>query len=117
MDDCIFCKIAAGKASAKILFQDERVTAFRDAHPVMPVHVLIIPNQHIESMNDVRPDDVNLLGYMTVVAGKLAEAEGIASSGYRLVINTGKNAGQSIFHLHMHLLGGKSMPFRFDVEH
>lgn len=113
MNDCIFCQIIAGEAPATIVYADEQVTAFYDIHPITPVHILIVPNQHIESVNDIEEDHAALLGHLIVVARQLAFDNGLEQRGYRLVINTGPEAGQSIFHLHLHLIGGRRMPFRF----
>ncbi|GAP10235.1 diadenosine tetraphosphate (Ap4A) hydrolase and other HIT family hydrolases [Bellilinea caldifistulae] len=113
MNDCIFCRIIAGEAPATILYADEQVTAFYDIHPITPVHILVVPNRHIESVNEVEEEDAKLLGHLVVVARHLAIANGLERRGYRLVINTGPDAGQSVFHLHLHLIGGRSMPFRF----
>jgi histidine triad (HIT) family protein len=105
--NCIFCKIAAGQIGGPPLYQDDRVTAFRDINPQAPVHVLIIPNKHIVSLNEATAEDEALLGYLLLTAAKLAQQEGVAESGYRLVANTGADGGQSVFHLHLHLLGGR----------
>ena len=107
--DCIFCKIAAGEIGGSPLYKDEQVTAFRDINPQAPVHVLIIPNKHIVSLNEATEEDQALLGYLVLVAAKLAQQEGIAAGGYRLVANTGPDGGQSVFHLHWHLLGGRRL--------
>lgn len=107
--NCIFCKIAAGQMGGPPLYQDEHVTAFRDINPQAPVHLLIIPNKHIVSLNEAAVEDQALLGHLLLTAATLAEQEGIAGSGYRLVTNTGPNGGQSVFHLHMHLLGGRKL--------
>lgn len=104
--DCIFCRIIAGQAEGKIIYHDEDVTAFMDAKPATPVHVLIVPNKHIASVNELEEADSFLIGRMTLVAKRLAQEQGVNESGYRLVINTGPNSGQSVFHIHMHLLGG-----------
>ena len=114
MSHCVFCQIAAGQIPAKILYQDDQVTAFHDAHPIAPVHVLIVPNRHIESVNQVNPADEPVLGHLIQVARQLAPELGVQHSGYRLVVNTGPDAGQSVFHLHLHLIGGRSLPFRFE---
>ena len=106
---CIFCKIAAGESPATILYKDELVTAFRDIPPAAPVHVLIIPNKHIESVNAVEKEDEPMLGHLFSVARKIAETEGIAGAGYRLISNTGSDAGQTVHHIHMHILGGHRM--------
>ncbi len=108
MSSCTFCRIARGQESARIVYQDEDVTAFHDRNPQAPIHVLIIPNEHIESTNEVTDEDVDLLGRLFVVARHVAEEEGV-TRGYRLVVNTGSQAGQSVFHLHMHLLGGRPL--------
>ena len=108
MRTCPFCRIAAGKESASIVYQDEDVTAFRDRNPQAPTHVLIIPNEHVESVDQVKAGDVDWLGRLIVVARDVAKQEGL-TSGYRLVVNTGPEAGQSVHHLHVHLLGGRPM--------
>jgi histidine triad (HIT) family protein len=110
-DSCIFCKIVSGDARATILYRDDQVTAFRDAHPVAPTHILIVPNRHIESVGTLEAEDEKLTGHLFTVARKLAEEEGVAKGGYRLIINTGSNGGQTIFHLHMHLIGGQRMRY------
>ena len=107
--DCIFCKIIAGEIPAEILYQDEEIIAFRDINPQAPVHLIIIPRKHIPSIRDLADDDLPLLGHMTVVANRLADEEGISSGGYRLIINCGEEAGQTVFHIHMHLLGGRRL--------
>lgn len=108
-NSCIFCKIVSGDARATILYRDEQVTAFRDSHPVAPTHILIVPNRHLESVGTLETEDEQLTGHLFTVARKLAEEEGIAKGGYRLIINTGSNGGQTIFHLHLHLIGGQRM--------
>jgi histidine triad (HIT) family protein len=110
--DCIFCQIVAGQINGKVIYKDQEVTAFLDAHPAAPVHVLIVPNKHIESVNQLEEADASLLGRMTLVAKQLAREKGVDESGYRLVVNTGPNSGQSVFHLHMHLLGGRHLGIR-----
>ncbi|RMF48150.1 MAG: histidine triad nucleotide-binding protein [Anaerolineae bacterium] len=107
--ECIFCKIVAGKAHGEVLYQDDLVTAFRDIHPIAPVHLLIVPNRHIASVNHVDAADEPALGRMFRVARQLAAEMGIAESGYRLSVNTGFDGGQAVHHLHMHLLGGRRM--------
>lgn len=109
MSDCIFCKIINGEAKADIVYRDEQVTAFRDLHPAAPIHILIVPNRHIESVNSLRDEDEALVGHLFMVAAQLAAREGIAEAGYRLIANTGAHGGQTIFHLHLHLLGGARM--------
>ncbi len=107
--DCIFCKIATGQIGGAPLFQDEHVTAFRDINPQAPTHVLIIPNKHIVSLNEANEHDQGLLGKLMLTAARLAQSEGVAGDGYRLVLNTGPNGGQSVFHVHVHLLAGRRL--------
>lgn len=109
MSDCIFCKIIKGDIPSTNVYKDEHVTAFRDINPAAPTHILIVPNKHIESVNMLIPDDEPLIGKLFASAKLLAAQEGIANSGYRLVVNTGAEAGQTVFHLHLHLLGGRAM--------
>jgi histidine triad (HIT) family protein len=111
MANCIFCNILAGKSASQMLYQDELVSAFRDIHPVAPVHVLVVPNQHIASLNDLTSDNEALAGHLLRVARQLAKQEGIDATGYRLIVNTGPHAGQAVFHLHVHLIGGQRMRF------
>ena len=105
----LFSKIIAREIPAEIVFQDERVTAFRDINPQAPTHILIVPNKAIPTVNDVTPDDEHTLGHLFIVAKKLAAEEGIAENGYRLLINCGDHGHQEVFHLHMHLVGGKPL--------
>jgi len=109
MSDCIFCKIIAGEIPSKQVYKDDLVTAFYDINPVAPVHVLIVPNEHIPSVNEVQESHEAILGRMFTVAKKIAAEHGIAERGYRLVVNTGAEGGQEVFHLHMHLLGGRKL--------
>jgi len=109
MIDCVFCKIIAGELEGEFVYQDDEIVAFHDINPQAPVHVLIVPRKHISSLNDVDPKDVPLIGKMAVVAQKIAKDFGVAETGYRLVWNTGENAGQWVYHVHMHLLGGRRM--------
>ena len=109
MDECIFCKIIRGEMPATIVYKDEQVTAFRDIHPVAPTHILLIPNQHIISTNNVKERDEQLLGHMLTVVKPIADKEGISKSGYRLIVNTGPDANQVVFHLHLHIIGGQRM--------
>ncbi len=108
MSDCIFCRIVRDQAPARIVYQDEDVTAFHDLNPCAPTHVLIIPNRHVAGADQIGQADTVLMGKLFVVARHLAEQEGVAD-GYRLVINNGPLAGQSVFHLHIHLLGGRPL--------
>jgi histidine triad (HIT) family protein len=110
-ETCLFCKIVAGEIPAQIVYQDEHVTAFRDIHPQAPVHLLIIPNQHIPSVADLTEAQAPLLGAMTRAAASIAAREGISTSdqGYRLLINYGEDGGLVVYHLHMHLMGGRKL--------
>jgi histidine triad (HIT) family protein len=109
-ENCIFCQIVTGKASTEIVYQDDLVTSFPDRRPAAPVHLLIVPNRHITSMNRINEEDTTLLGHILIVARRLAEQYNISQTGYRFVINTGAEAGQTIFHLHAHLIGGQALP-------
>jgi len=109
--DCIFCKIISGKAPAAIIYRDELVIAFRDIHPVARTHILVVPNRHISSLNELATTDEVLVGHMVMVAKELAAQEGVAEHGYRLMINTGVHGGQTIQHLHVHLIAGKLARF------
>lgn len=106
MENCLFCRIAARQLPAKIVFEDETVLAFEDLHPQSPVHVLIVPRKHIPSLKEAAPEDEALLGHLLSVAAQLARERNI-EKGYRTVINNGPWAGQSVYHLHVHLLGGR----------
>jgi histidine triad (HIT) family protein len=106
--NCIFCKIASGQIGVP-LFQDEHVTAFRDINPQAPTHILIIPNKHIVSLNEADDTDQALMGKLMLTAARLAQSERVADDGYRLVLNTGPNGGQSVFHVHVHLLAGRRL--------
>jgi len=110
MDDCLFCKIGAKKISGKIVYEDDRIFAFEDINPQAPSHILICPRKHFNSLTDATQDDSALLGDILLVAAKLARERQLLE-GYRTVINNGAGAGQSVFHLHLHLLGGR--PFRW----
>ena len=105
----MFSKIVNREIPADIVFQDDRVTAFRDIHPQAPSHILIIPNKPIPSVNEVSEEDEAVLGYLFIVASRLADQEGIAENGYRLLVNCGRHGGQEVYHLHMHLLGGRPL--------
>ncbi len=107
--NCVFCRIVRREAPADIVYQDDEITAFRDINPQAPVHILIVPRRHIPAVAALGADDGALAGRLMLVARDLAEREGIARSGYRLVVNNGPQAGQSVEHLHLHLLGGRSM--------
>ena len=108
-DDCGFCKLVAGEMDVSFLYESDDIVAFRDINPKAPVHILVVPRKHIPKISDVKDADQLLLGRMLSIAKELAEKEGISDSGYRLIINCGENAGQEIFHLHLHLLGGRRL--------
>lgn len=105
----IFSKIINGEIPGDIVYKDEQVTAFRDIDPKAPIHILIVPNKEIPTVNDVTPEDEPTLGHMFTVAKKIAEKEGIAQSGFRLLVNCNRDANQEVFHLHMHLFGGRPL--------
>ena len=107
--ETIFTKIVAGDIPADIVYRDDTVTAFRDINPQAPTHILIIPNEVIPTVNDIRQDQESLTGHLLTVAAKIAQDEGIDQDGYRLIINCNRHGGQEVFHLHMHLLGGRPM--------
>lgn len=109
MSDCIFCKIIKGEIPSTHVYRDEQVTAIRDINPAAPTHILILPNRHIDSVNMLTKEDEQLIGHLFTTAKQLAAPEGIADGGYRLIMNTGADAGQTIFHIHLHLLGGAPM--------
>jgi histidine triad (HIT) family protein len=106
-DSCLFCRIVRREVPAKLVHEDEHTLAFRDIDPKAPTHVLVIPKAHVGSLNDV--SDAAMLGTLMLVAKSIAESEGISSDGYRMVVNTGPNAGQSVSHIHLHLLGGRRL--------
>ena len=106
--DCLFCKLIAGQIPSKKVYEDDKVFAFEDINPQAPTHVLIIPKQHIEGLNKASEEDAEILGYMQLTAAKLGRERGI-ESGYRTVLNVGPGAGQSVFHIHLHLLGGRNL--------
>ena len=107
MTDCLFCKMVSGEIKPDTVYEDDKVLAFRDIHPQAPVHILIIPKIHIATLNEL--DDVGLAGHLLLTAAKLAAQEGLAGDGYRTVINCNEHGGQAVYHLHLHLLGGRSM--------
>jgi histidine triad (HIT) family protein len=108
-ENCIFCRIAAGEIPAKIVRQDDDTVAFRDIDAKAPTHVLVIPRRHIPSVNVLAPEDAALVGKLFLVAKEIARDDGVAESGYRLVVNAGPNAGQSVDHIHLHILGGRGL--------
>jgi histidine triad (HIT) family protein len=109
MDDCLFCKIVAGSIPATVVYRDDLVTAFRDIDPQAPTHILLIPNQHIGSTNELNEDHTEVLGHLMRMTQVVARGQAIAESGYRLVVNTGQDAMQSVAHLHIHILGGRHL--------
>jgi histidine triad (HIT) family protein len=108
MPDCIFCRIIRGEAPVKKVYEDERAFVFEDINPQAPTHVLIIPKKHIVGLKESQPEDAEIIGYLHLVAAQIARERGI-EDGYRTVFNVGPRAGQSVFHLHLHLLGGRSL--------
>lgn len=109
MTDCIFCKICSKKIPAKIVYEDESALAFEDINPQSPVHVLVIPRKHISTSLDLTQSDNALIGHLFLIANRIAVERGIAGRGFRLVMNTNPEAGQSVYHIHLHLLGGRQM--------
>lgn len=109
MSECIFCKIVARTIPAALLYEDDLVVAFDDVNPQAPTHTLVIPRQHVGSMTELHESDAGLLGRLMLVGNKIAKQKGIAGDGYRLVVNTGAHGGQSVFHLHLHVLGGRHL--------
>jgi histidine triad (HIT) family protein len=107
--DCLFCKIAKGEIPAKVLYKDDLVMAFEDINPQAPHHIVLIPTKHIATLNDLHQEDSELLGHMVQSAARLAKQLGIADEGYRVVMNCNAGAGQSVFHIHAHLLGGRRL--------
>lgn len=109
MTDCLFCKIIEGEIPADKVYENDDVLAFRDVNPHAPVHTLIIPKKHLSTVNDIQPEDKNVVGEMMLAAKQIAADEGVAEDGYRLVMNCNALAGQTVFHIHMHLLAGRAM--------
>lgn len=107
MTDCLFCKMVAKEIEPDIVYEDEKVLAFRDIHPKAPTHILVIPKQHVATLNDL--EDQQLAGHLLQTVAQLADFEGIAETGYRTVINCNNAGGQEVYHLHLHLLGGRQM--------
>lgn len=106
---CIFCKIVAGEIPANIVFRDEHVIAFHDLHPQAPTHVLVIPRKHIATVNDLGEADIPIIGHQILAARQIAQDLGLAEEGYRLVMNTNEAGGQTVYHIHLHLLGGRNL--------
>jgi histidine triad (HIT) family protein len=109
VDSCLFCRIVERTVPSRIIYEDELTLAFEDINPQAPVHTLVIPKRHVRSLDELDANDVALLSHLVLTCAKLARQQGIAQSGYRLVANTGANGGQTVFHLHLHLLGGRPM--------
>jgi histidine triad (HIT) family protein len=109
MPDCLFCKIVAGQIPANVVYRDESTIGFDDIHPVAPVHVLFVPKRHIDSVSTMAESDTQTVGHLFLAGAKYAKERGIEPSGYRLVANVGADAGQTVFHLHVHLIGGKPL--------
>ncbi len=109
MEDCIFCKIINKEIPASIVFEDEKMIAFNDIYPQAPIHVLLIPREHFASLNDIPEEKKSILSHLLLKARQIAQEKGIAEKGYRIVLNTEKDSGQEVFHIHFHLLGGRRM--------
>lgn len=109
MADCLFCKFARHEIPTQVVYEDEYTFAFRDINPQAPVHILVIPRQHIANLAEVLPEQNTLLGHLLWVCAEIARKEGIETGGYRVVLNTNRDAGQSVYHLHCHLLGGRHL--------
>jgi histidine triad (HIT) family protein len=109
MSNCLFCRIIAGEINASIVYEGEHVVAFKDIDPQAPLHVLLVPRRHIPTLNDLQPEDDQLVGSMSRTAAMLAKDSGYAERGYRIVFNTNAEAGQTVFHIHMHLLAGRGL--------
>lgn len=107
--DCLFCKIVGGELSSDIVYEDDDLIAFRDISPQAPTHLLVVPRRHVASVNELAEEDAELVGKLVLRAQSLAALEGIAEPGYRLVINTNPQGGQTVYHLHLHLMGGRQM--------
>jgi histidine triad (HIT) family protein len=109
MTDCLFCKIIEKRIPAKIVHEDDRTLAFDDINPQAPVHTLIIPKKHVPAVQDCRDQDTDLLAQLLITCTNVAKQKGLGESGYRIVTNTGRDAGQTVFHLHLHVLGGRHL--------
>jgi histidine triad (HIT) family protein len=109
MTECLFCRMVAGEIQPDVVYEDDEIMAFRDVNPQAPTHVLVIPKRHIATANELQPDDAELIGRMVLVAGKVAVDDGVDARGYRMLLNCNREAGQSVFHIHLHVLGGRPM--------
>ena len=109
MAECLFCRIIAHDIPASVVYEDERVIAFEDINPQAPTHILVLPKQHVATLNDLRPGDDGLVGELVRRAAAIAKERGISAGGYRTIFNTNREAGQTVFHIHLHLIGGRTM--------
>ena len=109
MEDCIFCKIIRGEIPSTKVYEDDEILAFNDVNPAAPIHILVIPKKHIDSLVDMKPEDEKLVGKIYGVINKIAEREGFKDEGFRVIVNCGKNGGQEVMHLHFHILAGKQL--------
>ena len=109
MDDCLFCKMVSGEITPDSVYEDDHVLAFRDINPQAPVHILVIPKRHVSTLDDLQADDAELIGRLHLAAAQIARDQGIAEPGYRTLINCNEQGGQVVFHIHLHLLGGRRM--------
>ena len=109
MAECLFCRIVAHDIPASVVYEDERVIAFEDINPQAPTHILVLPKQHVATLNDLRPGDDGLVGEVVRRAAAIAKERGISAGGYRTIFNTNREAGQTVFHIHLHLIGGRTM--------
>ena len=109
MSDCLFCKMVSGEIKTDVVYEDEHVFAFRDINPQGPVHVLVIPKEHIATLNELEEEHAELMGRMFLTAKKIAEMENMAENGYRTVINCNRHGGQEVYHIHLHVIGGRQM--------
>ena len=107
MDNCLFCKIVRKEIPSTIVYEDEEIVAFKDINPIAPVHILVIPKKHFDSIKDIKEEDISLIGRIHLVINKIAKEQGIAEPGYRVVTNSGRDAGQEVVDLHFHIIGGK----------
>ena len=109
MDNCLFCKIINGEITATKIYENEHIIAFNDINPKAPVHILVIPKKHIRSINELNSSDINLAGEIILAAKKIAKDQGVDSKGFRVVFNTNDDGGQTVYHIHMHIMGGRQM--------
>jgi histidine triad (HIT) family protein len=108
-EDCLFCKLISGEIPATEVYRDDDIFAFEDINPIAPTHILVIPIKHLSDIKSANEDDQELLGKMLLIANQIATEKGLAEDGFRYVINTGKNGGQTVYHLHLHIIGGRSL--------